>query len=282
MQGSAIEHKEARFIGTGGISLYWRCWLPGRSPRAILAVVHGVAEHVGRYANLASRMAKEQYATCAFDLRGHGRSEGRRGHIGAWQEYRADLSRFLQLVADEFPGRPAFLFGHSMGALIVLDYIMRQPSFVRGAIVSGAPIRPTGVAKPYLVALARAFSLVLPTLALPLGLDTSALSRDPAVVEAYKRDPLILRKMTARWGIEALATVEWVRDHPRHIGLPLLILHGAADRLNLPEGAQELFNRVQCPDKQLRTYPGSLHEFLNDLDHDRAESDILEWIGLHL
>jgi alpha-beta hydrolase superfamily lysophospholipase len=241
-----------------------------------------VVEHSGRYANFAIRMAREQYATFAFDLRGHGRSGGRRGHIGAWQEYRDDLTRFLELVAKEIPGHPAFLFGHSMGALIVLDYVMRQPPPLKGAIVCGAPVRPAGVAKPYLVAIAKALSRIAPTLTLPLGFDAGSLSRDPAVVDAYTHDPLIFRRMTARWGTEALSTLEWVRDHRRQIRLPLLILHGAADRLNLPVGAQELFDSVQCSDKQLRVYPDNMHELLNDLDHDRVESDILEWLRLHL
>ncbi len=186
-----MKHSEGAFRGAGSLELYYQCWQPEGKPRAILVIVHGVGEHSGRYMNLANHLTTCSYAVYGFDQRGFGRSPGQQGHINSWVEYREDLKAFLQKIREQQPDCIIFLFGHSLGALVALDYILHYPEGLRGAIVSGAPIEPAGVAKPYLVALAHFLSRVCPRFSLPLGLDVSALSRDAAVVKAYTTDPLV-------------------------------------------------------------------------------------------
>jgi alpha-beta hydrolase superfamily lysophospholipase len=277
-----MKHTEGVFQGAGGIELYYQGWLPEANTRAVLAIVHGFGEHSGRYMNVVDPLTARGYAVYGFDLRGHGRSPGQRGHIDRWTEYREDVRAFLDKIHEQEPKQPVFLLGHSMGALIALDYILHHPEGLRGAIISGAPLEPVGVAKPYLIAIARLLSRVWPRCPMTLALETSAISRDPQVVEAYKTDPLVHDRVSARWGTESLATVEWVKAHPADVKLPILLIHGEADRINAASGSSRFFEAVTFPDKALKIYPGTYHEGHNDINHEQVVNDLAQWLDRHL
>lgn len=270
------------FAGSGGMQLFSRCWRPEGDPRAVVVLVHGISEHSGRYATLVDHLTASGFAVCGFDHRGHGRSPGRWGHINNWSEYRGDVRAFLEHVRNEVPGKPVFLYGHSLGALIVSEYVLDNPQGLSGLIVSGIPLKPSGVAKPQLVALARLLSRVLPTFSVSLGVDPPKLSRDAAVSRAYLDDPLVHHRVSMRWGTETLAAIERVRSRATEIRLPILILHGGSDGVNSVEGSQELFDKVSSADKQLRIYPGGAHEPHNDLGRAQVVRDVEEWLDRHL
>jgi alpha-beta hydrolase superfamily lysophospholipase len=273
-----MKHHESFFKGTGNLELYSQQWQPDEKPRAVLVIVHGVGDHSGRYMNLIHPLTTHGYAVYGYDMRGHGRSQGQRVHINRWSEYREDLDTFLSLIRGQEAGIPIFLYGHSMGALVVLDDLLHQPKGLQGAIVSGAPIEPAGVAKPYLVAIARLLSGILPRFTLNLGLDSTALSRDPGVVKAFDTDPLVSRVASVRWGTESLATIAWVKAHVSETTLPILLVHGEADRLNLASGTRYLFNTMTHADKTMLLYPGAYHDPHNDLDHEKVVHDIMDWL----
>lgn len=277
-----MERREGIFRGMDGLELYYQGWRPNGQARAVLAVVHGVGEHSGRYMNIVNRLTGRGYVVYGFDQRGHGRSPGQRGHINSWGEYRGDLNAFLNVIGEHEPNLPLFLLGHSMGALVALDYLLCHPVALRGAIVSGAPIEPAGVAKPYLVVLARFLSRVWPRFSLRLRLDTPALSRDPAVVKAYETDPLVHGLATSRWGTESLATIKRVKAQAAEVNVPILFIHGGADRLNSPNGSRSFFEKVNVSDKELKVYPGSYHEPHNDIDYEQVTNDIEKWLERHL
>jgi alpha-beta hydrolase superfamily lysophospholipase len=277
-----MQHEEGTFQAAGEMILYYQSWVPEGNPRAILAIVHGFGEHSSRYPHVVEGLVPRGYAVYGFDLRGHGRSPGQRGHINAWAEYREDVRAFLQMIGEKEPGRPVFLLGHSMGALIALDYVMRQPGGLAGVVLSSLPIDPVGVAKAHLIAMARLLSRLWPTFAMEVGLETAALSRNPEVVRAYEEDPLVHGKATARWGTESLETVAWLKAHPAELTLPVLIIHGEADRLDAIEGVQVLFEQAASADKELKVDPGSYHEVHNDLDHAQMVSDLEAWLARHL
>ena len=277
-----MEHREGVFQGIGGLELYWQSWRPENAPRAILAIVHGFGEHSGRYMNVVGQFILQGYAVYGFDHRGHGRSPGQRGHINSWGEYRGDVKNFLRLISDQVPDRPVFMWGHSMGALIALEFFLHDPAGLRGAIISGAPLDPVGVAKPLLVLIARILSRVWPRFSLPLGLDTKALSRDSEVVKAYESDLLIHGKTTVRWGTEILQTIEWVKAHAAEVRIPIMLIHGGADPLNSPNGIQTFFDKITLVDKALKIYPGSYHEVHNDLDQNVVMKDVTQWLERHI
>ena len=277
-----MRHNEFRFEGMNGISLYSQNWLPEVPPRAVIALVHGFGEHSGRYMNVVDHMVSNQYGVYGYDLRGHGNSPGQRGHIDTWVEYRIYLLNFLKMIKVQQSGRPIFLMGHSMGALIALDFILSENEKLAGAIISGAPIDPVGVAKPYLVALARILSRIYPRFPIDLGLDHDAISRIPSVVRSYKEDPLVHGKVSARWGTESLSALESVKMQGENINIPILMIHGDADRINSAEGARKFFDQIRFHDKEFRGYPGSYHEVHNDLDNQKMLSDLLDWINRHI
>jgi alpha-beta hydrolase superfamily lysophospholipase len=278
-----MKQTEGTFQGAGGLELYYKNWFPDVAPRAVVMIAHGVGEHVGRYEkNVVNTFVPHGYAVAGFDQRGHGRSPGQRGHINRWAEYREDTKAFFLMVKDQNPACLIFLYGHSMGALIALDYIMHHPEGLHGAIISGAPIQPVGVSKPTLVALARLMSNIWPTFTIKLGLETAALARDPDVVKAYNEDPLVHGMVTARWGTEALATVAWVKENAVEIRIPILLVHGEADRLNSADGARQFEETVPYSDKVLYIDPGGYHEPHNDLAHDQVLKFIENWMDQHL
>jgi alpha-beta hydrolase superfamily lysophospholipase len=273
-----MKHETGSFRSTDGLELYSQRWLPDAGPLAVVGIVHGVGEHSGRYMNVVTPLAAHGCAVFGYDHRGHGRSPGQRIHINHWRGYREDLHAFLGVVSEQQPGIPVFLYGHSMGALVALDYLLHYPQGLKGAIVSGAPIDPAGVAKPCLVALARTLSGVWPRFSLNMGMDITVLSRDPDVVKAYQADPLVTGRATVRWCTENLNTVAWVKAHAKEISIPILFIHGEADRLNLAHGTRFLFEAMTDTDKTLRIYPGRYHEPHNDIGHEQVVADIMQWL----
>lgn len=272
---------EGRFR-TGGLELFYRSWKPALRPRALVVIAHGVGEHSGRYAHLVQALLARGFAVYALDHRGHGRSPGQRGHIDSWEEYRDDLGVFLDLARALEPDVPAFLLGHSMGALIAVELVLEAADApqdgLRGLILSGVPLEPVGVAKPWLVSVAKVLARVRPRTSLKSRIDPSALSRDPAIVRSYVEDPLVHHQATARWGVEALEAIARVKRRLSDLHLPLLVVHGGADRVNAPNGSRELAEAARSVDKTLQVYDGVRHEPHNDLGWQRVVADIAGWI----
>ena len=303
-----MRHEEGRFAGVGDLQLYWQGWLPDAAhstprhrrraarcraarrrtadaaphdaaPQAVLALVHGVGEHSGRYMNLVGPLVEGGYPVYSYDQRGHGRSPGPRVHIERWTDYRDDLRAFLGLVAQNAPDRPLVLYGHSMGSLVVLDYLLQRPGGLAGAIVSGVALQPAGVGKPYQAAMARVLSRVTPRLSVDLGIHADSLTGDDEGLRAATSDPYLTSRATVRWGAESLATVRRITAGMAAIDLPLLVLHGGADPLNRLAGAQALIDAVPNPDKTLLVYPGVRHEPHNDRGHEQVAADVKEWLA---
>lgn len=273
-----MTHEQSQFH-SGGFAMFVQSWVPAYTPRAVLAIVHGIGEHSDRYTNLVNHLVQQRIAVFAFDLRGHGRSPGKRGHIESWGEYRDDTGAFLDYVGSRVPDCSLFLYGHSMGALIALDYVLEYPKRVLGLITSGIPLQPSGAAKPHLIAIARVLSRIVPAFSISLGLDPSGISSDAAVVKAYLEDPLVHTKVSMRWGTEILKTIDRTRARLGEVQLPLLVLHGAADPINSPAGSDELYEAAQSADKTVRMYPDTRHEPHNDRSHAAVARDIADWIA---
>ena len=255
------------------------------SVSGVLVIVHGIGEHSGRYGAVVKGLTAAGYAVFGFDNQGHGKSEGQRGHIDSWQDYRSNVQAFLQLVREKAPTAPLFL-GHSLGGLIVLDYVLRNaqtPEFealnIQGLIVSAPPIQPcSGTASSRRIMLARLLSGVFPRFTLKMGIDGSGLSRDPSITENTEQDPLTHPYVTLRWGSETLTTLEWVKAHIDRLALPILLTHGEADSVVSPLGSQQIFKQIKNSDNTLTVYPGSYHEPHNDLDAEQVVSDLVSWV----
>jgi len=282
MSKSTTEHSKGNFKTNNGLNLFEQSWLPEKEPKAVVIIVHGYAEHSGRYQNTAEYLANHGYAVETFDLRSHGKSDGKNTFIRSFDLFLEDLDLFLKRVGERHPGKKIFLLGHSMGGLIVsLFTVTRQPE-LSGLILSGAAVKISDDISPLLVKLSSVIGKIFPKLP-TIKLDSSAISHDPEIVKKYDNDPLCYRGgIPARTGAEINQATKIIQQQMEAIRLPLLILHGGADRLADPEGSKQLYERAESKDKTLKLYDGFYHEVMNELGKERVLGDIVEWLEGHL
>jgi alpha-beta hydrolase superfamily lysophospholipase len=274
-----VRRAHGEFAGAGNVRLAYRRW-EGAVTRAVLLVVHGLGEHAGRYDEFASRMASFGIATFAFDLRGHGLSDGRRGHIPSFDAYLQDLNRFRSEVV-RFTGvrTPPFLLGQSMGGLIALRYLQEFGSHIAGAVIC-SPWLATAMEVPrWKTVAAPLLARLLPTFPFRHGLAPEDLSRDPAVVDAYRADPLVHGRITPRTFAQVSAAMNLVPEHSNAITRPLLLLVGGADRVVDSDRTVALAHQLVTPDKTIHVFPGQFHELLNEADRARTHALVGEWIS---
>ncbi len=278
-----MKHQEGVFAGVRGAGLYYQGWLPEGEVRGVLLIVHGLAEHSGRYTNVVNRFVPRGYAVYGIDHIGHGRSEGRRLYIERFADYTEPLKTYLDMVRCWQPDKPVFLVGHSMGGLIGALHLIASQEGLAGAVLSGPAIKAPGNIAAAVIFVGRVLSVLVPRVGLVPPVDAEGVCRDPAVVREYLADPLVYRgKITARLGAELIGAMERARAEASRITLPILILQGGADRLVDPSGAQSLYEKVTSSDKKLVVYEGFFHEVFNEPQHDRVLSDVERWLEGHL
>jgi acylglycerol lipase len=273
-----MQHTEGKFTGRNNFSLYRQAWLPDGIPIAILVVVHGIAEHSGRYTNLVNYFVPQGYAVYSFDLRGHGKSDGKRSYVERFSYYIDDLQTFFNLVRTENPNTKIFMVGHSMGSTIALDYALEHQSELQGLIISGTTLKLGSSISKAAILTAKILSVLLPKMGVS-ALDPGGISRDPAVVAAYVNDPLnYTGKLSARFGVELLKTMEKLQSRLSEITLPLLIMQGTQDRISDPSSSKLLFDGVSSKDKTMKLYEGFYHEIFNDPERRQVFSDMEAWL----
>lgn len=277
---AAVHESDGKFEGVDGLHLYYRAW-ETPAPIAGLIVVHGLSDHSARFAHLGWRMASNQINVYAFDLRGHGVSEGRRGHAARFDHFLQDLERFRREV-ESITSRalPLFILGHSMGGLIVLRYIEEYDTGLRGAILS-SPWLATGPSIPrWKILGAGLLNKLLPSLPIDAGIDPEYISHDPGVVTQYREDPLVHRKITPRLFMEASAAMGLVLHRSDRISMPLLFLLAGDDQI-VDTRKSEAFARSLAPtaDVTIRVLPDYYHEVLNDFGGAQALSEVRSWIN---
>jgi alpha-beta hydrolase superfamily lysophospholipase len=289
---------EESTVISDGQPLFTRRWLPDGDAMAVVLIVHGYAEHCGRYDYAGRWLAERGYAVEAFDLRGHGKSPGRRAFVRSFDEYIVDLKAVLEDVRRRHAGKPLFLLGHSMGGAIVPLYVIREhpevgggvvaeafqprPEEIAGIILSGPGIRGRRSAPRPVVWLFRLIGRFFPKLRLT-KLAAGDVSRDPEVVASYDADPLNYRRgMPAGTLVAMIDAGREIHDNMERFSLPLFIVHGSEDALTDPAGSQELFERASTEDKELKIYPGLFHEVLNEPEKDQILADIARWLDAHI
>jgi alpha-beta hydrolase superfamily lysophospholipase len=292
-----MKHYQGNFRGTAGINLYYQSWHPeanlstiphksheqlrSAAPKAIAVIIHGLGSHSGLFGNVVQHLVTAGYIVYGLDLRGHGRSQGQRGHINKWSEFRQDIKTFLKLIETREPKCPRFLLGHSLGSIVVLDYVLRYPQAIQGAIAMASPLGQVGVS-PVKLTLGRTLSLVMPRFAVNVGFAGNQISRDQNVQETFTQDSLMHSQGSARLGTEYLATKAWIRSQVSNLEVPILMLHGGADEVARPEGSRAFFQQIAFPDKEYYEYPQSRHAIHRDLDYQKMLADLEDWLQRHV
>ena len=274
-----MKHIEWTLAGHGGITLQAQGWLPEGEPRDVIAIAHGYAEHGGRYGNLVERLVPLGYALYALDHRGHGRSGGKRALVDRMDRVIEDFHAFTGDVRARHGGGRIKLLGHSMGGNVAFGYALNWPDDLSGLILSGPLIGgelPAAQRIPLSI-----LSAITPSVGM-ISLPPEAVSRDPAVVEAYIADPLVtVGKVPARTAYEMLSAVARYRVAAPSMQVPVLIQHGEADSLVPLEGNRDIFAAIGSADKTVITYPGLFHEIYNEPEKDAVIADLANWLDAH-
>lgn len=259
--------------------LFTRTWEPAGEARAGLLVVHGYAEHSGRYDALAGTATALGMRVFSYDHRGHGQSPGKRGYVCRFHDLVSDLEEQVARVAAALGNLPLYLFGHSMGGLVSIHLLVAGQSAFAGAILSSPLLAIPAHVPGWKLRLSALLSATTPWLPVD-RLDASAISRDPEAVKAYVEDPLGYHgPIAARTGAELVGGVHAAGPLLARIALPLLVMHGTADRLAPFAGGQALADLAQSPDKTFFRENGGYHELLNDTNRAEAYIAIRDWLA---
>ncbi len=281
-----MHHQTGLLKGVSNTLLFTQHWLPdtashSRLPRALVVIAHGIGEHSDRYTHVAERLVQRGYGVYTLDHRGHGRSEGARVIASDFKEsYVADLRAYVNEIQSVYPDTPLFLYGHSMGSLIVLLFAFRYQDELAGLITTGTALKPM-LSNAATVPILKTASSILPGARL-LAVDASSISHDPEVRWAYQHDPLVYHGRLPLVTVAALQdAAKWCIKSLPSLRLPYLALHGSEDTLTQVKGAHIILERSGSPDTTVKIYDGLYHEIHNEPEQDQVFEDMLYWLDNH-
>ncbi|MFC1609905.1 alpha/beta hydrolase [Myxococcota bacterium] len=272
---TTFEHSETTLHARDNTTLFAQRWQPKETAGEVL-VIPGYGDHSGRYHQLAHNLARHHIATVAIDLRGHGKSVGRRGHISSLDDYHADVRAALSLLGTG----PRFLLGHSQGGVIALDYIARHAPELAGLVVTNPFLELAMPVPAPKLWLGKVVGRIWPTLTMKNEIDPAYVSHDQAIIDAYARDPLVFRVTTARWFNEIVAAQGRVRAI-RELPIPLLYIYSDADPIGKSSANEALADQLAATDKTVWQREGELHEVLNETDRAELHDKIGTWLASH-
>jgi alpha-beta hydrolase superfamily lysophospholipase len=269
---------ERNFDGVGGVRIVYDVWTPDTPPRAVVVLSHGLGEYARRYDHVAQRFGDAGLVTYALDHRGHGRSGGKRMLVRHISEYTADFDTLVRIATREHHGLKCVVLGHSMGGGIVFAYGVERPDNYDMMVLSAPAVAAQELVSPLMIVAAKVLGALVPGLPVQ-ELDVAAISRDPAVVQAYNDDPLVYHgKVPAGVGRALLEVGETMPQRAPALTAPLLVVHGSDDRLIPVDGSRRLVECVGSTDVELKVYPGLYHEVFNEPERDQVLGDVVAWI----
>jgi alpha-beta hydrolase superfamily lysophospholipase len=266
-----------------GLVLRVRADDPASAPLARIVLIHGIGDQVDGvpYVTAAAALAARGFSVRRLELRGHGRSGGRRAYVSSWSDFRDDLGRFVEQVAAERPALPVFLVGISMGGLIVTNFAAYRPDAIRGVAALAPALGETGGSR-LLLAILPVLSRLVPSLPIDPKLDLSRLTRDAGLQRAYLADPLYLTRVTPRLASAVVEAIADTRERAAGFRVPLLIMHGSADTITSPAGSLAFYERAGSADKTYRRYEGAYHNLFVETNREEIYDDIAAWIRVRV
>ena len=278
----ATTRSERSFDGVGGVRIVYDVWTPDTTPRGVVVLSHGYAEHARRYDHVAQRFGESGLVTYALDHRGHGRSGGKRVYLRDLSEYTDDFHTLVGIAAADHPGLKRVVLGHSMGGGIVFAYGVEHPDDYTAMVLSGPAVDAQDAVSSVMALVAKALGKVMPGLPVE-QLPTDAVSRDPEVVAAYNADPLVYHgKLPAGIARALLAVGETMPQRAAALSAPLLVVHGEQDKLIPVAGSHRLLECVASEDAHLKVYPELYHEVFNEPERAVVLDDVAAWIEVRI
>jgi alpha-beta hydrolase superfamily lysophospholipase len=264
-----------------GWKIYAQDWAPPGKTVGAVALVHGLGEHTGRYRRVAEMLNQAGYALTGFDLPGHGQSEGSRGYA-SYDGILNDIDCLLREISQRYPGRPRFLYGHSLGGALVLYYTLKRRPELRGVVASSPGLAPGTRVSPATLLSAKVMARLAPAFRLNNGLDLTNLARDPAVIQAYTTDRLVHPYISARLGLDLITKGAWVQEHAAEFPLPLLLFRGSADRLVSAQAIATFVKAVPQARLTYKEWEGFYHETHNEPEKQQVLQYMIDWLNQHL
>ena len=274
-----MQQKQDQITASDNVQLFWRAWEPDVPARATVCLVHGIGEHSGRYEHVAAAFTGAGLAFHAIDLRGHGRSEGPRGHTPSLTQWLDDIELMLSRANPE---KPRFLYGHSLGGPLALCFGLHRPEKLSGVIVTGPSLRISAEVPPVKAFMGRVMANILPTFSQRSGLIAADLSHDPLVVQAYVDDPMVHDWVSSRLFVDMVAAGEEALERAADFRLPVFLIQGELDRLCDPAATEEFYAAVGSADKTMHIWPGLFHEVHNEPEKDQVLREMVEWVLAHI
>lgn len=271
---------EEIFKSTGDASIFFRCWRPAGTPRAVVVICHGVNSHGGQYAWVGEQLSAAGLVAYAIDLRGRGQSSGERFYVDDVAEYVSDVANLIQLAKSREPGLAVILLGHSAGGVVSCSYALDHQSEITALICESFAFKVP--APDFALAIIKGLSRIAPRLPV-LKLKNKDFTRDPKALQALESDPLIAGEIQPAKTVAALVRADerLKREFPC-ITLPVLIMHGTADKATVPSGSQFFYDTAGSKDKTLKLYEGHFHDLFNDIGKEGVMADTLSWIDQHI
>lgn len=261
-----------------GLDMYSKGWAPEKEPKAVVCLIHGLGEHIGRYEHVGTVFTAAGYAMLGFDLRGHGKSGGQRGHAPSAGAFFTDIETFVREAGTRYPSTPRFLYGHSLGGLLTLSWAVTHKVEVQGLIVSSPGLRTAIHDQKAKLMLAKVLGSLAPTVTLASELETSALSRDPQVVKDYIHDPLVHNKITTGFGKAGLVITDLAFQNASRLAVPTLLAYCTDDKIAFPRGSEEFARLVPQGLITLKRYEGLYHEPHNEPEKAQVLNDYIQWL----
>ncbi len=261
---------------TAGIKLHFRHWQVNDA-RAVICLVHGLGEHIGRYGHVAEFFSIRNIASIGFDQQGHGRTDGKRGHAKCLDSMLDDVDLLVKTARKQYPNSPLFLYGHSMGGNVVMNYVLRRKPKLTGLVVSAPWIQLPVPPSPFLVLFGKVMNHLIPNLIQVSGLDVNELSNDPKVIEAYRKDPLVHDKISVRAGTALLGGAKWLDNFDGELTCPTLLMQGENDRITSPKGTADFAKRTKG-DVTWKEWQGLKHEIHNEPQQNEVLAFLVEWM----
>ena len=265
-----------------GLNLYAKEWKPEGQARAVVALVHGLGEHIGRYDHVAEAFGKAGIAMVGFDQRGHGRSDGIRGYEKSYDTIFGDITHDIQNAHERYPGLPVFLYGHSLGGNLVLTYTLKMKPELRGVIATSPGLATAEPLPAAMMAMTKILYRLGPSLKIKNGLDLDGLSHDPEVAKKYIADPLVHPYISPRLALDMLNAGDYCVEHAAEFPLPLLLMQGTADRLVNPKRTKDFAAAAPLSKITYKEWPDHYHELHNEPDKDVVIQTMIDWMNLEL
>lgn len=260
------------------IRLYYELWIPNR-PKANIVFLHGMGDHIGRYAEFAKHLIQRNFGFCMYDQRGHGKSGGRRAHCRRFNDYLRDLALFIELVQNMYPALPIFLIGHSFGGQVAINFAAKYSKGLRGLVALSPNIQPLLKIPNWKKNLAGKISSLIPIVKFYTQVQPSQFSHDEKVVDSARTDPLMNWHVTARLGVEILKNLSQISRLAYQVKIPSLFMTGGEDEICSVEATRKFYHSLLIQNKVLRIYPGLYHELLNETERQTVFRDIEMWLN---